>query len=102
DDLAVTTIVNRAVTATVPVYEPEVGEPVNATLATPPAFGTAVVATNGSFTYTPNAGFAGKDAFTIEACEVSREIGCDDGTVTGTVTPIANTDPTNTMPDPHA
>ena len=94
-----TTVVDTGVTATVPVYEPEVGDVVIVELQTPPTNGTAVVTTNGAFTYTPNTGFTGTDTFTVEACEVARAIGCDDATVTVTVIPIANPNMTQTPTD---
>jgi len=38
-------------------------------LASPPAHGTATLAANGSFTYTPDAGFFGSDSFTYQVCD---------------------------------
>ena len=40
---------------------------VTAALATPPSNGSVTVNSDGSFTYTPNAGFLGKDTFTVTA-----------------------------------
>lgn len=37
----------------------------NSALATPPAHGTGIVNSDGSFTYTPNTGFSGADKFTF-------------------------------------
>ncbi|HEU5472369.1 MAG TPA: Ig-like domain-containing protein [Actinophytocola sp.] len=99
DDVAVTTVVNTMVTATVPVYEPEVGEPVNVVLHTPPVHGVADVFPNGSFSYTPNTGFAGVDSFTVEACEADRTAFCDDATVTVTVNPVVRADTAQTDVD---
>ncbi|MBP2000088.1 C4-type Zn-finger protein [Paenibacillus shirakamiensis] len=41
------------------------GDPLTFTLNSPPANGTAVVNPDGTFTYTPNTGFAGTDNFTV-------------------------------------
>ncbi|WP_052306882.1 Ig-like domain-containing protein [Chitinophaga pinensis] len=41
------------------------GDVLTYTLGTPPANGTAVVNTDGTYTYTPNAGYSGPDSFTI-------------------------------------
>ena len=60
----------------------------SAALASPPAHGSAVVGRDGSFTYTPNAGFAGTDSFTYTATDGFG--GGDAGTVTLAVT-AANT-----------
>ncbi|WP_409342210.1 cadherin-like domain-containing protein [Paenibacillus sp. MBLB4367] len=57
----------------------EDGDALTYSLGTAPAHGTVTVNANGSWTYTPNAGFTGKDHFTAV---VSDSRG---GTVTGTV-----------------
>jgi hypothetical protein len=60
------------------------GDPLTAVLAVGPANGSVTVNTDGSFTYTPNAGFSGADTFTYTA---------DDGrggTATATVTIIVH------------
>lgn len=54
------TPVSSAVTAT----DPD-GDPLTYTLNAAPAFGTAVVNLDGTFTYTPNAGYVGRDSFTV-------------------------------------
>ncbi len=43
------------------------GGPMTAALITPPAHGTASVSPSGAFTYTPQVGFTGTDAFTYRA-----------------------------------
>lgn len=43
------------------------GSPLTATLVTSPLSGTLVLAATGSFTYTPAAGFTGRDSFTYTA-----------------------------------
>ena len=43
------------------------GDPLTAALVTGPANGTLTLNTDGSFTYTPNAGFRGADSFTYQA-----------------------------------
>ena len=45
------------------------GNPLTATLVTPPANGTLTLNPDGSFTYTPNAGFLGTDTFTYTATD---------------------------------
>ncbi|HQU44122.1 MAG TPA: DUF4214 domain-containing protein, partial [Pirellulales bacterium] len=40
---------------------------VSAVLVTPPSYGTLTLNSDGSFTYTPDAGFRGKDTFTVSA-----------------------------------
>jgi VCBS repeat-containing protein len=45
------------------------GPTLTATVATPPANGSVVLAANGSFTYTPRAGFSGTDSFTYRASD---------------------------------
>ena len=46
---------------------------VDLTTVTQPANGMVAVNPNGSFTYTPNAGFSGNDSFTYEAFDTARE-----------------------------
>lgn len=68
------------------------GDQLTAARTTNPGHGTATVAADGSFTYTPNAGFAGTDSFT---CSVSDGTGSSTATVTITVTnsaPVAVAD----------
>ncbi|MFL6142475.1 MAG: Ig-like domain-containing protein [Labedaea sp.] len=96
DDVAVTTVVDTQVAGAVPVYDPDVGQPVSTHLLRPPDSGTAVVAVDGSFTYTPDSGFAGRDAFEVEACDNARGSGCDAATATVTVKPIAGPDTAQT------
>ncbi|MCA9212070.1 MAG: tandem-95 repeat protein [Planctomycetales bacterium] len=70
------------------------GDPLTATLLTPPANGTLVLNANGSFTYTPDADYDGPDSFQYQI---------DDGngaTDTATVTIVVNN--TNTPPVAHA
>jgi Bacterial Ig domain len=49
-------------------FDPE-GDPLTAVQVTPPSHGTLVLNANGSFTYTPAAGFAGQDTFTYQASD---------------------------------
>ena len=67
------------------------GDPLTAVLATDPANGTLTLNSDGSFEYTPNAGFSGTDSFTYNAND-----GTDDSnlaTVTITVADAPNTPP---------
>ncbi|MDQ4132190.1 MAG: Ig-like domain-containing protein, partial [Actinomycetota bacterium] len=59
------------------------GDPVSAASPTTPANGTVVLNTNGSFTYTPDADFAGTDSFTYTVSDDRG--GTDTATVTITV-----------------
>jgi VCBS repeat-containing protein len=45
------------------------GDPLTAAVVTGPANGTLALAADGSFVYTPNAGFTGSDSFTYEATD---------------------------------
>ena len=58
------------------------GNPLTAVLVTGPSHGSLTVNTNGSFTYTPAANFAGSDSFTYRA---------SDGTATSTVAMVTLT-----------
>ena len=49
----------------------------NTTPVVAPVNGTVVLAADGTFTYTPNAGFAGLDSFTYEVCDDHFLIGGD-------------------------
>ena len=61
----------------------------DAALDTAPANGTAVVNDNGSFTYTPDAGFSGKDSFTYTLTDTD---GNTSAPATVTMTVLANCD----------
>ena len=50
------------------------GDPLTATLAAAPASGMVVLNPNGSFTYTPNAGFLGTDSFTYSEKRPGRRL----------------------------
>lgn len=63
----------------------------NTILVTPPSNGTVVLNADGTFTYTPNAGYVGVDMFTYETCDSSGA--CDEALVTITVLPLGNTPP---------
>ncbi|GAB3204620.1 gliding motility-associated-like protein [Pontibacter aydingkolensis] len=47
-----------------------------------PLFGTVIMQANGSFTYTPNKGYAGEDSFTYEVCDTGNPSLCAQATVT--------------------
>ncbi|MGH6962823.1 MAG: Ig-like domain-containing protein, partial [Dongiaceae bacterium] len=69
------------------------GDTLTTTVTGGPANGTLAQNTNGSFTYTPNAGFIGADSFTYEVADGNG--GTDSGTVTINVTPPLAGQPTN-------
>ncbi|MDA0977632.1 MAG: Ig-like domain-containing protein, partial [Proteobacteria bacterium] len=56
------------------------GEPITASLATPPANGTVSVSVDGSFTYAPEPDFTGTDTFTYEVSDSGGRT--SEGTVT--------------------
>ena len=49
--------------------DPDAGQSLTASLVTNPTHGTVVLNPNGTYTYTPNAGFVGDDSFTYKACD---------------------------------
>ena len=77
------------------------GQTLTATVLTQPTNGTVTMASDGSFTYTPNAGFSGTNTFTYRATDGALT---SDATVTITVTsgnsaPVANNDTYSTNED---
>ncbi|WP_155948661.1 Ig-like domain-containing protein, partial [Mycobacterium sp. URHB0044] len=76
--------------------------PLTAILGTGPAHGTVMLATNGSFTYTPAANYSGVDSFTYQASDGTAV--SESATVTITVTaindaPVAGPDGFSTYED---
>ena len=67
------------------------GSALTAKLATTPAHGTVLLSSNGGFTYTPVAGYAGADSFTYKANDGTLD--SVPATVSLTVTGTANTPP---------
>uniref|UniRef100_UPI0025B85728 Ig-like domain-containing protein n=1 Tax=Arenimonas sp. TaxID=1872635 RepID=UPI0025B85728 len=57
------------------------------TVVSQPANGTVVMAPDGSFTYTPNAGFVGPDSFPYQVCDADGD--CATAIVTINVVPLA-------------
>lgn len=58
---------------------------VGSTPLTPPTNGTVVIGQDGTYTYTPNAGYVGSDSFTYQVCDNGTPVLCSEGTVTITV-----------------
>ena len=54
-------------------------DPLTAVVATRPAHGTLTLNANGSFTYTPAAGYVGTDSFTYMANDGAAQLGPGDG-----------------------
>jgi len=67
-------------------------DPLTAVLVAGPANGTVTLNANGSFTYTPNAGFAGTDTFTYKANDKAADSGNATVTISVTAPPTANPD----------
>ena len=66
--------------------------------ASDPAHGTVTVNSDGSYVYTPTAGYAGPDSFTYQVCLPSpNQTLCDTATVNLTVRPDAVNDTASTM-----
>ncbi|TGD84099.1 hypothetical protein BayCH28_27130 [Mycolicibacterium sp. CH28] len=61
------------ITGTIGATDPE-GDQVVYTVRQQPRFGTVVVDSTGNYTYTPDAGFAGIDAFTVAATDTGPHI----------------------------
>src|SRR5690606_15571653 len=59
---------------------------VKTTLVSNPANGQVALNSNGSYTYSPNAGFTGKDSFTYEICD--QDGMCDQAKVAVSVIPL--------------
>jgi ELWxxDGT repeat protein/VCBS repeat-containing protein len=70
----------------------ETGQPQRATIATSASNGSVVLNPNGSFTYTPTAGFVGTDSFTYRA----NDGVLDSAPATVTISVVANTPPVAT------
>jgi len=96
-DDVVTTTAGTAVTvdAAHGVLANDAGSGLRVDSSTAPTHGTATVAADGSYTYTPDAGFSGTDTFTYTASDASQATVT--ATVTVTVLPRAVGD-TATMP----
>ncbi|CAI6048350.1 hypothetical protein PAECIP112173_01289 [Paenibacillus sp. JJ-100] len=69
----VVTVSGQSVTSTVTVTDPS-GLAVTYSLGASPNHGTAVVAPDGTFTYTPNPGYVGEDSFTVIAMNTGGQM----------------------------
>jgi VCBS repeat-containing protein len=88
-DADVTTTATTAVSGSVSVSDPDTGQTVTLSISSGPTNGTAIVADDGSFTYTPTGTFTGMDTFTIEGCDDAALPACATGTVTVAIYPVA-------------
>jgi len=80
-----TTVQDTPVNGTVAANDYDLdNNPLTFQTVTSPAQGTVILQPNGSYQYTPNAGFTGVDTFRYKTCDVSA---CDTATVFITVTP---------------
>jgi len=64
---------------------------INTSPAIPPTYGTVVINTDGTYTYTPNSGFSGTDIFVYEVCDNGNPVLCDQAKVTIKVIDISGT-----------
>ncbi|MBL0046805.1 MAG: tandem-95 repeat protein [Bacteroidetes bacterium] len=86
-DDTVNTPLGTAVSGNVLLNDLDVDDPLlSTTQATAPSNGTLVFNTNGTFIYTPFAGFLGSDSFTYIVCDGATPQLCDTGLVTIFVT----------------
>ncbi|MEM7105474.1 MAG: Ig-like domain-containing protein [Bacteroidota bacterium] len=67
-------------------YDPDGDAPLTFTQTSIPSNGTVVFNPDGTYTYTPNAGYTGPDQFTYEVCDGIS--GCDQATVYIVVGPV--------------
>ena len=67
---------------------------INTTPVTNPSNGTVTINPDGTYTYTPNAGFEGQDEFTYQICDDGTPSMCDTVVVTIDVLPIPSTNST--------
>ena len=80
--------------------DPDGGQTLTASVVSNPIYGTLVLNPNGTYTYTPNAGFTGSDIFTYKVCDNGSPVLCDEAVVNITVKaadgsnipPVANDD----------
>ena len=91
-DAAVTTDATVAVSGAVVVTDPDTGQTVTLTISSARRHGTASVAADGSFTYTPTGTFTGHDSFTIQGCDDFARRPATTGTVTVAIYPVAVAD----------
>ncbi|MFN0217174.1 MAG: tandem-95 repeat protein, partial [Hyphomicrobium sp.] len=83
---SITTAEDTPFSGTLPVATDVDGDTLTYSLASPAANGVAVVNTNGTYTYTPNANYYGPDSFTFTVSDGNG--GFDTRTVSITVTPV--------------
>jgi len=104
DDVA-NTHMNQSVEGNVLINDTDTnGDPLSVVLdGTAPSHGTVTLAEDGSFTYTPDAGYTGEDTFTYEVTDGQLDAGTP-AVATGTVTvhignnlPVANNDEATTI-----
>ncbi len=74
------------------------GDPLTASVCANPSNGTLVLSPNGNYTYTPIAGFVGKDTFKYKVCDNGNPVKCDTGTVEIEVKAIVPPAGTNIAP----
>jgi hypothetical protein len=88
-DADVTTGATMPVDGSVTVSDPDTAQTVTLAISSGPSHGTAALAQDGSFTFTPAGTYTGPDTFTIEGCDDHVPSACATGTVTIAIHPIA-------------
>ncbi|MDZ7900146.1 MAG: Ig-like domain-containing protein [Arcicella sp.] len=68
--------------------DPDLTDVLTASKLTDPAHGTVTVNPDGTYTYTPTAGYVGKDYFTYKVCDNGTPVKCDSAKVEIDVTPV--------------
>ena len=71
-------------------YDPDAGQTLTFSKQTNPSHGTVVFNADGTYTYTPTAGYVGSDLFTYKVCDSGNPQLCTLGTVIIAVLPPAN------------
>lgn len=99
EPLALVTTTGTPVTGSLVVGDPDAGDAVTSFRGVPPRSGTAVVAGDGTTTYTPRPGFAGRDSFSVFVCDDGTPQLCTTGTATVDVYPVAAPDTSATQQD---
>ena len=97
--LTLTTTTGTPVPGALVVDDPDAGDALTTYRGVPPRTGTAVVGADATTTYTPRAGFAGRDSYGDFVCDDGVPQLCSSGQVTVEVYPVAQPDAATTPQD---